>query len=122
MNRYSSIGSPLSDPAPRPSGGREVLPDDELRAVSEIFRLLGEPTRLRILHLLSQGELRVNELALDLGMSPSAVSHQLRLLRALRLVRYRKEGREVHYAVDDHHIVHLMVDVLSHLRHGRSTA
>jgi DNA-binding transcriptional ArsR family regulator len=98
---------------------RTMLGDEEIRGLSDIFRLLGEPTRLRILQALAGGEMCVYDLARGLEMSPSAISHQLRLLRALRLVRNRKQGREVYYAVDDEHVVHLMAEVLGHLRHGR---
>jgi ArsR family transcriptional regulator len=94
-----------------------MLDEDEVRRFSEVLRTLGEPTRLRILHALAASELCVFDLARGLGMSPSAISHQLRLLRALRMVRYRKQGREVYYALDDEHVLQLMSGVLSHLRH-----
>jgi ArsR family transcriptional regulator len=97
----------------------ERLDDDVVRGVTDIFRVLGDSTRLRILHALAGGEMCVYDLAQGLSMSPSAISHQLRLLRALRLVRNRKQGREVYYAVDDRHVVRLMSEVLTHLQHGK---
>ncbi|MEE9305381.1 MAG: metalloregulator ArsR/SmtB family transcription factor [bacterium] len=86
--------------------------------LAEIFRALGDPTRVRILHALAASELCVCDLAAILGMSQSAVSHQLRLLRSLRLVRYRREGRMVYYALDDDHIEKLLAQGLDHVAHG----
>ncbi|HMO58720.1 MAG TPA: metalloregulator ArsR/SmtB family transcription factor, partial [Roseiflexaceae bacterium] len=74
--------------------------------------------RVRILHALSQAELCVGDLAWLLGMSESAVSHQLRLLRELRIVRARRDGRLIYYALDDDHVVHLFQTTLEHLGHG----
>jgi ArsR family transcriptional regulator, lead/cadmium/zinc/bismuth-responsive transcriptional repressor len=76
--------------------------------LAEIFKVLGDPTRVRILTALSTGELCVCDLATLLRVSESAVSHQLRLLRSLRLVRARRDGRMVFYRLDDHHIVGLL--------------
>ena len=86
--------------------------------LAEIFRALGDPTRVRILHSLAASELCVCDLAAILGMSQSAVSHQLRLLRSLRLVRHRREGRMVYYALDDDHIEKLLAQGLDHVAHG----
>ena len=88
---------------------RAALVDgDALEALADIFRALGDPTRVRILDALSHGELCVCDLAAVLALSQSAVSHQLRLLRSLRLVRARREGRMVFYGLDDRHIVDLL--------------
>ena len=76
--------------------------------LAETFRVLGDPTRVRILDALAGGELCVCDIASLVGMSESAVSHQLRLLRTMRLVRPRRAGRQVFYSVDDHHILELM--------------
>ncbi len=84
-------------------------------ALTETFRALGDPTRVRVLDALSHGELCVCDLALLLGLSQSATSHQLRLLRALRLVRTRRAGRMVYYALDDRHIVTLFRQGLRHV-------
>ena len=70
-----------------------MLSADHVRSVAETFRMLGDPTRVRILDTLGTGELCVNDLAAKVGISESAVSHQLRLLRTMRLVRVRREGR-----------------------------
>jgi DNA-binding transcriptional ArsR family regulator len=72
--------------------------------LAETFRLLGDPTRLRLLEALYVEELCVCDLAALVGMSSSAVSHQLRLLRAAGLVRYRKSGKMVYYTLDDTHV------------------
>jgi DNA-binding transcriptional ArsR family regulator len=79
----------------------KVPPDALLHEQAERFKLLGDPTRLRILHALSDEELCVCDLAALLDSSPSAVSHQLRLLRAARLVRFRKSGKMVYYTLDE---------------------
>src|SRR5215210_9169802 len=81
---------------------REHPIDAELTAqVAEIFKALADPTRVRILHALSHAELCVGDLAAVLGMTESAVSHQLRLLRGLRVVRARRDGKLIFYALDD---------------------
>ena len=87
----------------------------QIGALAETFRALGDPTRVRILDALSHEELCVCDLATLLGLTESAVSHQLRLLRTLRLVRARREGRMVFYALDDHHIVSLFGQGLRHV-------
>ncbi|MBP7572245.1 MAG: helix-turn-helix transcriptional regulator [Acidobacteria bacterium] len=83
--------------------------------LAETFRVLGDPTRVRILDALSHAELCVCDVAMLLGLSQSAVSHQLRILRGLRLVRSRREGRMVFYALDDHHITGLFREGLRHV-------
>ena len=85
--------------------------------LSATFFALSDPTRLRMISALSDHELCVCDLAVVLGMSQSAVSHQLRLLRNLNLVKYRKEGRVVYYALDDEHIRELYERGLEHVAH-----
>ncbi len=86
--------------------------------LAEFFQALGDPTRVRILSALSVGELCVCDLAATLGMSQSAISHQLRLLRQLRLVRRRKEGQMVYYTLDDDHVSRLFREGMDHVRHA----
>ena len=93
----------------------EVLNLDKAQRMAEFFRLLGDSTRLRILGLLAQQELCVCKLAQTLEMSESAVSHQLRTLRSLRLVSYQKRGRRVYYRLLDHHVLDLYHSVAEHL-------
>ena len=86
-----------------------------VEALAETFRVLGDPSRLRIVDALSGGELCVCDIAAVAGISESAVSHQLRLLRGMRLVRPRRAGRQVFYALDDQHIVELLRQALTHV-------
>jgi DNA-binding transcriptional ArsR family regulator len=84
--------------------------------LTEIFRVLGDPTRVRILDVLSRGEQCVGKLAAQLGVTESAVSHQLRLLRNTRIVRGRREGRMIFYALDDQHVLDLFRQGLRHVQ------
>ena len=86
--------------------------------LAETFKALSDPTRVRIISALSHTELCVCDLAATLGMSQSAISHQLRTLRQLRLVKNRKEGRQVYYTLDDDHIYELFQRGLDHINHG----
>lgn len=80
----------------------------EVAGLSELFKVLADETRTRILFLLSKRELCVCDLALILEMSLPAVSHHLRLLKVMRLVAYRREGKQVFYRLDDEHVVELI--------------
>ena len=86
-----------------------------VEALADTFRVLGDPTRVRILDALSGGELCVCDIASLVGITESAASHQLRLLRGMRLVRPRRAGRLVYYAVDDQHILELLKQALTHV-------
>jgi DNA-binding transcriptional ArsR family regulator len=100
-----------------------LIGEPEVTDLAEIFRALGEPARVRILDALSHGELCVCDLAALVRMTESAVSHQLRLLRNLRLVKPRRDGRMVFYALDDRHIITLFRQGLRHVQeNGRDTA
>ena len=95
------------------------LPGDEAARLGALFAALAEPTRLRILDALERaGELCVCDLCALLALRQSNVSHQLRLLRGLRLVKSRRDGRLVFYALDDDHVLHLLRDGLAHVREG----
>ena len=93
------------------------MSDKHFRDLAETFKVLGDETRVKILHALSQKELCVQDLAEKLQMSPSAVSHQLRRLRDRNLVRYRKKGKMVYYTFDDLHIGRLFRQGLDHVKH-----
>jgi len=95
-----------------------MLSSDHVQSLADTFRVLGDPTRVRILDALRAGELCVNDLATRIGLSESAVSHQLRLLRTMRLVRVRRDGRLAFYAVDDHHILELLEQASTHVQEG----
>jgi ArsR family transcriptional regulator, lead/cadmium/zinc/bismuth-responsive transcriptional repressor len=86
-----------------------------VQALADTFRVLGDPSRVRILDALSGGELCVCDIAEIAGISESAVSHQLRLLRGMRLVRPRRAGRLVYYSLDDQHIIELLRQAASHV-------
>ena len=101
---------------------RLLIEEDAVVDLAETFRLLGDPTRVRILDALSHRELCVCDLASLIGLSESAVSHQLRLLRTLRLVRPRRDGRMIYYALDDRHILTLFRQGLRHVQEGGSIA
>ena len=90
----------------------------DVESLTEFFRVLGDPTRVRILDALATSELCVGDLAERLGVSESAVSHQLRLLRSTRIVRARRAGRMVVYALDDRHVLALFRQGLRHVQEG----
>jgi len=92
-----------------------LLSPATLTPLAETFKVLGDVTRVRLLDALSHGELCVCDLAALVGLSESAVSHQLRLLRGMRLVRPRRAGRQVFYAIDDQHIMSLFEQGLGHV-------
>ena len=95
-----------------------LVDDQTASRLAETFKALSDPTRVRIVSLLSDAELCVCDLAAALGMSQSAVSHQLRTLRDLRLVRWRREGRQIFYTLDDDHVADLFRRGLDHVAHG----
>jgi len=95
---------------------RKAMPGDRMvRALAETFGTLSDPTRVRIISALAGEELCVFDLARLLGLSGSAISHQLRLLRGQRLVKYRKEGKIAFYSLDDDHIRNLMEECIKHV-------
>lgn len=97
---------------------KEQMPSPAaIRQVAEILAVLAVPTRARIVFALSQTELCVCDLAAVLGMTMSAVSHQLRLLRDMGLVNYRKEGRLAYYRLDDEHASEILAQILEHVKH-----
>ncbi|MBW4647430.1 MAG: metalloregulator ArsR/SmtB family transcription factor [Kastovskya adunca ATA6-11-RM4] len=93
----------------------KILSTEKAQRMAEFFSLLGDANRLRIVSLLAVQELCVCDLAAALDMSESAVSHQLRSLRSMRLVRYHKEGRKVFYRLQDNHVLDLYYSVAEHL-------
>ena len=98
---------------------RADMPGDRMvKALAETFRALSDPTRVRIISVLAGQELCVFDLSRLLGITGSAVSHQLRLLRGQRLVKYRKEGKVAYYSLDDEHIRHLMEECIKHVTVG----
>src|SRR4051812_49133442 len=100
--------APHLDPRDTDARRRTLMSVAAVRDVAETFRILGDPTRVRILDALNGGELCVCDIAALAGISESAVSHQLRLLRGMRLVKPRRAGRLVFYQLDDQHIMELL--------------
>lgn len=101
---------------PPPGSIRDQLPDDEiLYDLAELFKMFGDSTRMRILYVLFESELCVNSIAQCLDMTPSAVSHQLRLLKAAKLIKFRREGRTVYYSLDDDHVRSIISLGLEHI-------
>jgi ArsR family transcriptional regulator, lead/cadmium/zinc/bismuth-responsive transcriptional repressor len=93
----------------------DMISTDQAQQMAEFFGILADPNRLRLLSALSKQELCVCDLAATTQMSESAVSHQLRVLRAARLVKYRREGRNIYYDLADHHVMTLYHEVREHL-------
>lgn len=94
-----------------------AMPDDDaLFDTSEFFKALSDSSRLKIIAALLTGELCVCDLCDIVGLSQSAVSHQLRVLRAGRIVKFRKDGKQVYYSIDDHHIAEIIQTTIFHLR------
>jgi ArsR family transcriptional regulator len=103
------------DPEQATAARRALHTTDTLHGLAETFRVLGDVTRLRICLALARHELCVSDIAGVVGMSESAVSHQLRLMKAMRLVQYRREGRMTYYMLDDQHIEDLIRTGVRHV-------
>jgi ArsR family transcriptional regulator, zinc-responsive transcriptional repressor len=99
------------------SSSTNDLDEETLFIVSQTFKALSEPTRIRILHLLFSGEHSVNDIAETLDLLQSTVSHQLRFLKNLRLVKFRREGTTVFYTCDDEHVMDILKQTIEHARH-----
>ena len=96
------------------------LPEEELLYdLGDFFKILGDSTRIKILSALFQSEMCVCDIAALLGMTQSAISHQLRVLKQGRLVKHRKEGKVVYYSLDDDHIKHIVDQGLTHISEKR---
>ncbi len=95
----------------------KAIDEAPVQRLSDIFKVMGDPTRLRIINALSAGEMCVCDIAAALGMEHSAISHQLRILKAMRLVKFRKEGKSAYYSLDDEHMLTLFNEGLKHAQH-----
>lgn len=95
----------------------EDLDEEVLFLVSQTFKALGDPTRIRILNLLSKGEHAVNEVGELLNLKQSTVSHQLRFLKNMRLVKFRREGTTLYYSQDDEHVMAVLQQTIEHAKH-----
>lgn len=94
-----------------------MIEEKTLEKLSEIFKSLGDPTRLKIIFTLLNGEKNVSDICEAIDMEQSATSHQLRRLRELKLVKSRKDGRQVLYSLDDDHVLELITQGLDHVSH-----
>jgi len=94
------------------------LDEETLFLVSQTFKALSDPTRIRILNLLFHKEYSVNEIAETLELRQSTVSHQLRFLKNLRLVKYRREGTTLFYSYDDEHVMNMLKQTIEHSTHS----
>ena len=93
-----------------------AMPDeDSLFALADLYKIFGDSTRLRILYVLYETELCVCDIAELCGMTVSAISHQLRILKQSRLVKYRKSGKSVFYSLDDEHVHSILAQGMEHL-------
>ena len=91
-------------------------PEESLYNLAELFKVFGDSTRIRILYALSASDMCVCDIAALLDMSQSAISHQLRILKQARLVKYRKEGKVVYYSLDDDHVNQIFAQGLEHVK------
>ncbi|MCX7694374.1 MAG: metalloregulator ArsR/SmtB family transcription factor [Caloramator sp.] len=99
---------------------RDKMPEEEkLFDLAEFFKVFGDSTRIKIMYALFEQEMCVCDIAALLNMTQSAVSHQLRVLKQARLVKYRKEGKVVYYSLDDEHIKDIVKEGLEHINEGR---
>ncbi|MFF2479639.1 ArsR/SmtB family transcription factor [Paenibacillus sp. NPDC058071] len=96
---------------------KKLIPESAASDLADLFKALGDPTRVKIIHTLVQSELCVHDISEVLGMGQSAISHQLRSLRNMRIVKRRKVGKTVYYSLDDEHVEQIFVQTLQHLKH-----
>ena len=99
---------------------KKIHQEEKLYDLAELFKVFGDTTRVKIISALFEAELCVCDIAELLTMSPSAISHQLRVLRQARLVKHRKEGKVVFYSLDDEHIKHIFNEGLTHILEQRA--
>jgi len=116
MDQDNSMPLRIVNPDRVKTARREASPGDELQRLATIYQVLGDPSRLKIVMALRREEMCVCDLAALTGISESAVSHQMRRLKDLALVKTRRDGQVVYYALDDKHVVLLLDIGLRHVR------
>ena len=89
--------------------------DEEIYFLSEFYKVFGDATRIKILYVLLNQESCVNDIAKELNMTPSSISHQLRILKQNRLVKFRRDGKTVYYSLADHHVETILSQGLEHI-------
>ncbi len=123
MNTYSDNNDDLDVPTDSTkklldSVTDNMISDDTSYKLAGVFKVLGDPSRVKIIYALLQSELCVGDISSTVGISQSAVSHQLRGLRDLRLVKSRRDGQLIHYSLDDLHVINLLSECLEHIQEG----
>ena len=89
--------------------------EEEIYYLSEFYKVFGDSTRIKILYVLLNQELCVNDIAQKLSMTPSSISHQLRILKQHRLVKFRRDGKTIYYSLADHHVENILSQGLEHI-------
>jgi ArsR family transcriptional regulator len=112
MKRNDTIHRDVVDRVSKTMPREETLYD-----LAELFKVFGDSTRIKILCALQQQEMCVCDIAALLGMTQSAISHQLRILKQARLVKYRREGKVVYYSLDDEHVSNIFAQGFAHVSH-----
>jgi ArsR family transcriptional regulator, lead/cadmium/zinc/bismuth-responsive transcriptional repressor len=118
QTRESGAGTAFVNKDQAVRAARAIHDNETLMGLSEIFKMLGDVTRLKICLALSRHELCVSDIAKVLDLTESAVSHQLRIMKAMRLVTYRREGKMTYYMLDDEHIEELIQMAVKHVAEG----
>lgn len=122
MLKYKNKGGAMNDIKITPNGTADVenirrdLPDDSLFAnLSDLFKVFGDQTRVKILYALLGREMCVCDIAALLGITVSAISHQLRILKQSKLVKFRREGQTLFYSLDDDHVAKIISQGMDHI-------
>lgn len=121
MNRDMNLSEPLIETCDichhhHPKLPSEAPADEILYKLADLYKVFGDPTRIRILNALSGGELCVCDIAELLGMTQSAISHQLRVLKQSYLVKFRRDGKTVYYSLADAHVATILLQGLDHVQ------
>lgn len=109
----SAAPKAFADPVPKPPA--PALREDKTFELADMFKMLGDPTRLRIVIATLEAPIAVSDIAERLGLSLSLVSHHLRLLRAARLVTPDRRGKQIFYRIHDQHVAHVISDMIAHV-------
>ena len=94
------------------------MTEEKYSDLAELFKVFGDVTRIKIMSVLLEGELSVGEISEKLAMSPSAISHQLNILRRSKLVKTRRDGKSVYYSLDDEHVYEIISCGIEHISEG----
>ncbi len=95
----------------------KILEDDLVMMITDFYKTMSDPTRLKIIYTLIQGEMCVQDISKKVKMSQTAVSYQLRVLKGARLVKYRRDGKMIYYSIEDDHVNKIINTTIEHLEH-----